>query len=56
VEIPDGVQGKKMDFVVSSVLVNGTRMSHLVVIPYILSFWQGIVRGAKSTYRRKRVL
>lgn len=33
------VQGKKVDFVVSSILVNGTRMLHLAIIPYILSFW-----------------
>lgn len=29
-EIPAGVQGGKVDFGVSSILVNGTRMSHFL--------------------------
>lgn len=40
-EIPDGVQGEKVDFVVSSILVNSTRMLHFAIIPYVLSFCLG---------------
>lgn len=34
-EIPDGAQGEKVDFVVSSILVNNTGMLHFAIIPYI---------------------
>lgn len=44
-EIPAGVQGENVNFVVSSILLNGTRMSYLAIIPYILSFWQGTESG-----------
>lgn len=47
-EILAEVQGEKVDFVISSIFVNCPRMSHLYIIPYILSFWQGIYGMSKQ--------